>query len=96
MGKRKNKNDKFKVIDVSQYNDEQAKGLLQNITDDLADTKLKGIVAIVIPAKGRPLLYMNLRPEEGFLHTYRATGLIANLITAREEEEDYEDGHTDD
>lgn len=86
MSKKKNK---FKIIDLSLRKDENAKNLLATIMEEVKDVPLKGIISVVIPAKGRPLLYMNLPPEEGFLHTYRATNLIANMITASEEEDEY-------
>lgn len=87
MGKKK-KTKQFKLIDLSKYNDEKARGLFAAMQEELEDVPLKGIISIVIPDKGRPLLYMNLRPEEAFLHTYRATGLIANMISMQEEDEE--------
>jgi hypothetical protein len=87
MAKKKKSKD-FKLIDLSKYNDEKARFIFSAMQDELKDVNLKGIISIVIPEKGRPLLYMNLRPEEAFLHTYRATGLIANMISLNEEEEE--------
>lgn len=93
MGKKKKK--AFKVIDASSFTDKKAKALLDEIQEDIKDTKIKGIISIVVPAKGSPLLYTNIKPEEAFLHTYRATGLIAGMISINEEAESYEDGNED-
>jgi len=89
MSKKKKKTKQLKVIDSSGFTDEKTRSLLETIKEDTQDMVLKGIITVVVPAKGRPLLYTNLRPEEAFLHTYRATGLIAGMITTQEEEEEY-------
>jgi len=87
MSKKKKKIKSFKVIDVSKYNDEKTRELFDAIVEETKDITLKGIISIVVPDKGQPLLYMNIRPEDAFLQTYRATGLIASMISMQEEQD---------
>ncbi|NBV27958.1 hypothetical protein EBS02_02910 [bacterium] len=91
----KKKSNKFKVIDLSNRRDEKTRGLIDTILDDVKDIKLKGVIAIVLPEKGRPLLYMNMNPEEGFIHMYRANSLISNMVTAYEEDDEVEQNDND-
>ena len=89
MAKKKKKAKDLKVIDLSSYNDEKTREFFEAMLAEIENVKLKGIITIVVPDKGQPLLYMNVRPENAFLHTYRATGMIASMISTEEEEDGY-------
>jgi len=88
---KKKKNKKLEVIDLVEYKDKKTKELLDLVKEEIKDVKVKGVISIVVPSRGRPLLYTNLTPEEAFLQTYRATSLVAGLISLNEEDEGAED-----
>ena len=85
----------FQLVDISSYKHEQTMSLIEDIQGMIEDLQIKGMVAIIVPSKGRPMLLTNLTAEEGFMQTHRAMGVFSAIISAQEEAEEELDDECD-